>query len=323
MPRERRQPGEPRVPNSTFGLLLLAPVLIWVAAVIVYPTAYVVWLSFQNATVIGAPTASVGLRNYQTVLREPLFWNALRNSIVWTASNAFLQTLLGFTTALLLNYPLRRYKIAQPIVIMPWIVPTVVMAVMWQFLLSASYGVVNNLLVQLDLLQRPINFLGDPRISFPLVVVLNSWRWFPFFTVIVLAALQNIPQDEYNAATLEGASFLLQFRRITMPYLAPTLGVMLLVGNILSFGVFDVIYLMTNGGPMNITMTLPVYIYKRTFEGYRMSEAATIASLTFVFLAGFSAVVLSWPWLSSLRSRTRRRIPESLDGGRGGISTRP
>jgi len=308
MTREPKPPGEPLVPDSVFGLLLLLPIVIWVVSMILYPTGYVLWLSVQNATVLGAPMNFVGFKNYGSVLKEPLFRLALKNSVIWTVSNAFLQTILGFAAALLLNYPLRRVKIAQPLMIMPWVVPTIVMAIIWKFLLSASYGVVNNLLIQLDLMSRPINFLGSPDIAMPLVVFLNSWRWFPFFTVIVLAALQNIPQDEYDAATMEGASLLDQFRNITMPYLAPTLSVMLLVGNIFSFGIFDVIYLITNGGPMNLTTTLPVLIYKRSFEGYRMSEAATIASLTFGVLLFFAIVVLFGGRLGSLLGRGVRRI---------------
>lgn len=280
-----------QISDKWFALLLILPISLWVMVVFVFPLLYAFWLSFQNATVLGAPSRFIGLENYVTLLSDPAFKTSIRLSLVWVFGNAIVQTIAGFTAALLLNYPLRKYRVLQPVIIMSWVVPAAISALIWKWLLSASYGVVNNLLLKWGIIASPIVFLGKPNLTMISVILVNSWRWFPFFAVIILAALQNIPREEYDAATMEGASSFQQFWHVTQPYLAPTLAVMALIGTILSFNVFDVIYLMTNGGPMGQTTTLPVLIYKRAFEAYQMSQAATIGAYMFLIALGFALLL--------------------------------
>lgn len=285
------KPKRVSISDRWFGLLLILPIVIWVAVVYLFPVLYGFWLSLQNATVLGAPSRFIGVENYITLLRDPTFGKSFRLSLLWVFGNAIVQTIAGFTVALLLNYPLRRFRVLQPVVIMSWVVPAAISALIWKWLLSSSYGVINNLLIQWGILAKPIVFLGKPNLTMLSVILVNSWRWFPFFAVILLAALQNIPREEYDAAAMEGASSFQQFWYITQPYLAPTLLVVGLVGTILSFNIFDVIYLMTNGGPMGLTTTLPVLVYKRAFEAYQMSEAATIGVYMFFTMLVFALLI--------------------------------
>jgi multiple sugar transport system permease protein len=295
--------------DKWFGLLLILPITVWVAVVYLFPVLYGFWLSFQNATVLGAPSKFIGVENYITLLRDPAFGQSFRLSLVWVFGNALVQTIAGLTVALLLNYPLRQSRVLQPIVIMSWVVPAAISALIWKWLLSSSYGVINNLLIQWGVLAKPIVFLGKPDLTMPTLILVNSWRWFPFFAVILLAALQNIPREEYDAAAMEGASSIQQFRYITQPYLAPTLFVVGLVGTILSFNIFDVIYLMTNGGPMGLTTTLPVLVYKRAFEAYQMGQAATVGVYMFLITFVFALLLLYGSVaLGSIKGFVGRRI---------------
>jgi multiple sugar transport system permease protein len=152
-------------------------------------------------------------------------------------------------------------RIARVWVILSWIVPTVVVVIIWRWLLSASGGIVNYTLVSLGLVSKPVGFFSSGQTAFESVILINSWRWFPFNAVILLAALQRIPQELYEAASVDGASILRKFRHITLPGLSQVLFVMGLVGTLMSFNVFDVIWLLTGGGPSQATTTLPVLIY--------------------------------------------------------------
>lgn len=297
------------VPDAVFGAVLLLPLLIWIIVTIGYPLLATIWLSLCNQTVAASAAEFIGLANYQRILAEPVFHTALKNSLVWTIGNAILQMVLGYTAALLLNYPLRRSRIAQTVSVLPWIIPTITMALTWRWMLNATNGVLGYVLRRLHLVRQPPNLLGSLGSSMPTMVFLNSWRWFPFLAVIVLAALQNIPQEEYDAATLDGASFLRQFFDISFPYLTPTLMVIGLLGTLLSFSTFDIIYLVTRGGPVTATTTLPILVYKTAFEAYRMSSAAAYAVLMFLVLALFAALFLYggrfFGWLGKMLRRAQ------------------
>jgi len=281
-----------RVPDRVLGYMLLLPLIIWIFMVVAYPLGATIWLSFTNQTVAASEANFIGLANYKRLIFEPAFHTALKNSAIWTFGNAIVQIILGYTVALLLNYPLRRSRFVEPVILLPWIIPTVTMALMWRWMFDASSGVINYILKEFQLIQQPLNLLGSLEGPMPTLILINSWRWFPFLAVLILAALQNIPQEEYDAATLDGASFLQQFTDISLPYLLPTLVVVGLLGTLWSFNIFDVIYIITRGGPVDVTTTLPVLIYRTAFEAYRMGSAATYAVLMFAILAVFAILFL-------------------------------
>ena len=202
------------------------------------------------------------------------------------------QTLLAFAAALILKQRFTGQRFARIWIILSWVVPTVVVVIIWRWLLSASGGIVNYTLVNLGLTSKPIGFFSTGRTAFVSVILINSWRWFPFNAVILLAALQRIPQELYEAASVDGASFDPEVCHITMPGLRPVLFVLGLIGTLMSFNVFDVIWLLTGGGPSRATTTLPVLIYETAFKKYRLSQAAAMSVMTGVILLIFAALFI-------------------------------
>ena len=274
--------------QGPLALLLVAPALALLAAVLAWPLVSGLLLSFQNVRIVGSQGTWVGFDNYAKVLGDPAFWRAARLSLVWVAANAVLQTALALAAALILHQKFPGVRVARTWIILSWIVPTVVVVMIWRWLFSTSGGMVNPALVGLGIIDRPVGFFSTPWTAFATLVFINSWRWFPFIALMILAGLTRIPADLHEAARVDGAGPWKRFTRITWPLLAPTLIVLLVIGTLLSFNVFDVIWLMTSGGPAGGTRTLPVLIYETAFRSYRVSEAATIAVLATLFLMSFA-----------------------------------
>lgn len=274
--------------QGTLGLFLIAPALALLAAVLAWPMLSAIVMSFQDVRVVGSDGPFIGFANYEKVLADPAFWRAAKLSLVWVVANAVVQTALALAAALILNQRFRGVQIARTWIILSWIVPTVVVVMIWRWLFSTSGGVVNPALMGLGLTERPVGFFATPCTAFATLVFINSWRWFPFITLMMLAGLTRIPADLLEAARVDGAGPWKRFTRITWPLLAPTMTVLLVIGTLLSFNVFDVIWLLTSGGPAGATRTLPVLIYETAFRGYRISEAATIAVLATVLLMTFA-----------------------------------
>lgn len=274
--------------NTPLAFVFVAPALLFLLAVLGWPLIQAIQLSFQNVGVIGSEGSYVGIDNYVAVMGGAGFWKALGRSVVWVVANALVQTLLALATALILNQKFPGVRIARTWIILTWIVPTVVIVIIWRWLLSASGGMINPLLLQAGAIDRPVGFFATREGAMTTLIMINSWRWFPFTALMMLAGLTRIPGDLYEAARIDGASALRRFTRITWPLLQPTLMVLGVVGTLLSFNVFDVIWLLTAGGPAQASQTLPVLIYETAFKGYRLSEAATISVITSVLLMGFA-----------------------------------
>ncbi len=276
--------------TRALAFVLVAPALLFLAATLGWPLVQAVQLSLQDVRVIGAPGAFVGLDNYSRVLSNPSFWNAAWLSVVWVVANAVLQTVLALAVALVVNEKFPGVRVARTWVILTWIVPTVVVVVIWRWLFSTSGGMINPLLIQAGIVERPVGFFATPWTAMATLVFINSWRWFPFIALMMLAGLTRIPDDLYEAARIDGANAWQRFKRITWPLLAPTLGVLAVIGTLLSFNVFDIIWLLTSGGPAGGSRTLPVLIYETAFKGYRLSEAATVSVLATLLLMAFAVV---------------------------------
>lgn len=276
--------------NPVLAAFFVAPALIFLAATLAWPLLSAVVLSLQNVRSVGTQGTWVGFENYRFVLADGAFWNSARLSLIWVVANAVVQTVLALGAALILHQKFPGVRIARTWIILTWIVPTVVVVMIWRWLFSTSGGIVNPLLIQSGLLDRPMGFFATPEIAFATLVFINSWRWFPFIALMMLAGLTRIPSELYEAARIDGAGPVRRFTRITWPLLGPTLTVLLTIGTLLSFNVFDIIWLMTAGGPAGGTRTLPVLIYETAFRGYRMSEAAAIAVLATMLLMSFAII---------------------------------
>ena len=282
------------------GICLVMPLLLWLMVTVVYPLLYTFSLSVQDQKLLGSASKFVGLDTFGKILSNKGFWTALQNSVIWTVGNSILQGIGGLAVALLLNQKFRGRGVLRVWVIVPWIIPTVVMAIMWKWMLSSTFGVIGWLLVNLGITNTIPIFLGDPFNSMPTLIFVNAWRWVPFMAVVILAALQTIPYEMYEAADVDGAGAIRKFSNITLPSLQGTMSTMLLIGTLFSFNMFDVIWLMTEGGPLEVTTTLPVMIYKLAFKTFRVSQAAAISVIVFIILAVFVVLVTRLPSLREL-----------------------
>lgn len=274
--------------STPLAIAFVAPAMLLLAGILGWPLISAMILSLQNVRAIGSGGEMIGLGHYGKVLSDPIFWGAGLNSLIWVVANAVVQTILALITALALQQNFPGVRIARTWVILTWIVPTVVTVIVWRWLFSSSGGMINPVLMQLGVIDRPIGFFNTPASAMATLIFINSWRWFPFIALMMLAGLTRIPSDLYEAARLDGANSWHRFTRITWPLLAPTLGVLLVIGTLLSFNVFDIIWLLTSGGPAGGTRTLPVLIYETAFKSYNLSEAATISVLATLLLMSFA-----------------------------------
>jgi len=278
--------------EALFAWVLVAPVLFWLGATLVYPLGSSVTLSLENVRIIGSSGRFVGLDNYLSVLSAPGFWLALARSVVWVVGNALAQTVLAMASALILEQAFPGVRVARTWIVLTWIVPTIVIVIVWRWLLSTSGGMINPLLIELGVLSQPVGFFSSSASAMTTLILINSWRWFPFIAVMLLAGLQRIPGDLYEAAAIDGASRIARFRRITLPLLQPTLFALTVIGTLLSFNVFDIVWLLTGGGPADATTTLPILIYRTAFKGYRLSEAAAMSVVATLLLMGFAMLAV-------------------------------
>jgi multiple sugar transport system permease protein len=279
---------------TLIGYLLLAPFGVWVILVLVYPVANTLFLSVTNTGVIGSPAKIVGVANYQAIVGSGNFWSAALRSVVWLLGNVALQTVVAFATALFLCGAGWLARQARIWVLLPWVIPTVAVAVIWQWLLNTNYGIVNYLLRALQLVSSPLNVFGSATGALPGLIVANSWHWFPLSAVFVFGAMQTIPAELYEAASIDGAGRWAQFRFVTMPMLSKVLFALGLVGGLWTSNVLDIIYLVTRGGPAGATTTLPVAIYDTAFKAFRVGEAAAMSVVMIALLAAAAAAYVKF-----------------------------
>ena len=262
--------------------LYILPIFILIGIVFIYPLSQVVISSFYKIR-LGAPEGVfIGLDNYRSIFREPAFWQSVASTLIWTLGNLILQLTIPLGIALLLNQKLRGIHFMRTTVLLPWIVPMVAVAVSMRWMLLPGIGVANEILQNTIGIQ--INFLGSRSAAIPTLIILNSWKLFPFGTLLILAALQTIPEEIYEAARVDGASPWRQFIHITFPLLGAMIWFMGFLVLVWNFNIFDTIWLTTEGGPGHIMQTLPVLVYRRAFRVFRPGEGATIATIGAAFL---------------------------------------
>lgn len=276
--------------ESMLGILLVLPIIAWMVFTIFIPFISAISLSFQDVGMIGSKGTFIGIDNYRVVLTDQNFWKSFGRSLIWVLANAVIQTLAAFFSAVILMQKFRLRSLARVWIILSWIVPTVVVVIIWRWMLGTSGGIVNYLLMALGILNSPIGFFSTGNSAFITVILINSWRWFPLMTVILLAGMEGIPTELYEAASVDGATAWQRFKNITFPLLSPVLYVLGLIGTLWSINVFDIIWLSTGGGPSNATMTLPVYIYNMAFKGYRLSRASAASIIMGIILLLFVAL---------------------------------
>jgi multiple sugar transport system permease protein len=269
------------------GALLIAPTVLIFCAVIVYPLVSAIYLSLFSIYTPTLKGSWVGLGNYIGLLGGSEFWNALWVNLVWTVGTLFLQIVLGVALALLLHQNILFRSLARSLILFPYFMSTVVAVLVWRWLFNDLYGILNHMMMWTGLLDMPLDWLGRMPNAMISVILVGAWKYFPFVVISVLARLQTIPDHLYEAATMDGAGPWSRFIDITLPQLRDVLFIVVLLRAIWDFKEFDLIYLMTGGGPVTSTMSLPLLVYKQAFALNEMGGASAVAVLMMLFMLGF------------------------------------
>lgn len=232
----------------------------------------------------------IGLANYKAVLSDPNFFRAFLTSILWTIFSLVGQLFIGFTSALAIHRIGRGKGIYRTLMIIPWAFPSIVIALSWKWILNGVSGFIPNLLVQFGFCNTLPQFLSDNSLVFGTLLFINVWFGAPMIMVNVLSALQTIPQDQYEAAQIDGASRIQQFVHITMPHIKVVVGLLVVLRTIWIFNNFDLIYLITGGGPANATTTVPIYAYNMGWGTKMLGKSSAVTMLLLAFLLLVSIV---------------------------------
>lgn len=278
--------------------IFVLPAMVIVGALLIYPIFSSLYYSMTTKHLIRPVYDFIGLANYQDVLTDPDFFVAFLHSIVWTIASLAGQIFIGFTAALCVNRVKHLKGVYRTLMIIPWAFPSIVIALSWKWILNGVSGFLPNLLVELGICSELPQFLSDSSMVFITLVLINIWFGAPMIMINVLSALQTIPQDQYEAAQIDGASKGQQFWHITVPHIKVVVGLLVVLRTIWIFNNFDIIYLLTGGGPADKTMTVPIYAYNMGW-GTKMlgkSSAVTILLLLFLLLVCFIyfAVIAKW-----------------------------
>jgi trehalose/maltose transport system permease protein len=269
------------------GFRFVAPALAVMGGIAVYPLLQVFYLSLYRRLLIFDINRFIGLENYRFLWQDDRFWNALKNTVYFTGVSVFAETLLGLGIALLLNRSFAWRNGVRTLILLPWAIPTVVSARMWEWVFNPEFGVLN------FFLGTKVNWLGDPWLAMLAAVFADIWKTTPFVAILLLAGLQVIPRELYQAARVDGAGTWALFWKITLPLLKPVLLVVLIFRTLDAWRVFDVIYVLTAGGPANTTETLSLYAYKVLFQTLQFGYGSALSAVTFLFVGGITVFYLN------------------------------
>ena len=277
----RRQRGA----QSMAKYLFILPAVLFVAATTVYPLLYNVNLVLYDAPIqkfLGGNLEWVGFAQYGEVLADPAIWKSLATSLIYTVSTIVFMLVIGTALALLFNKQFPGNKLLRALLFLPYVLPSVVAANVWRWMLDGTSGLVNHVLTTLRIIPEPVFWLGSPQLALPAVILATSWTMVPFAMLLIIAGLQNIPRTTYEAAELDGAGSWTSFWRITVPLLRPVLSVVALLGFIYTFKTFDTIFIMTRGGPGDATTVMPILAYNEAFVNFDLGTGASVNTLLLV-----------------------------------------
>ncbi|MGE4248105.1 MAG: carbohydrate ABC transporter permease [Parvibaculaceae bacterium] len=282
-----------RLENSrlALGLLFLLPAATLLLLFLTYPLGLGVWLGFTDER-IGRPGIYVGLENYEYLWADTVFWLSVFNTLLYTVVASILKFALGLWLALLLNEKLPFKAFLRAIVLLPWVVPTVLSAIAFWWIYDAQFSILSWALIKIGLIDAPINFLGDPTNARASVIAANIWRGIPFIAITLLAGLQTISPSLYEAATLDGATSWQRFRFVTFPLLTPIIAIVMTFSVLFTFTDFQLIYVLTRGGPVNATHLMATLSFQRGISGGNLGEGAAIAVAMIPFL--LAAILFSY-----------------------------
>ena len=273
----------------------LLPAAICLGGTVFFPILKSIHMSlFHNVLSRPQDYRFIGLGNYLRLVHDPTFWLTLKNSVVWVFCSVSIQFVLGFLGALLLNAEFRGRAFYRTLNLLPWIIPGVVVGLVWEYIYQPNYGPLNDILKRLGLLTVPIAWLSQPASAMASVIFANIWRGIPFFSIMILAGLQAIPDEVYEAATVDGASVTQRFWRITLPMLRPIIVVATATRIIWTFNYADLIFVMTSGGPANATQITSSYTLLTAYTDLDFGYAATLSVVLLVIMLVFTALYLKF-----------------------------
>jgi ABC-type sugar transport system permease subunit len=274
-----------RLSDRQVGVLFMLPLILGLGVFLIWPIAEAVRLSFVRYNPLRPDSQPfVGLDNYVFVLRDPLFWESFSQALIWTGWSTVLQALIGVGLAMLLHQPLKGMNAFRGLLLFPYIVPTVVIALNWRWLFNSEIGIVNHLLMSAGIIDDRIAWLSTPTMAMASAILLNVWKYTPFVVIVVLARLQTIPTELYDAAKVDGAGPFRRFRDITLPQLAEVLAVVIVFRTIWTFNKFEEIYLLTRGGPGTSTYNLALYAFDQSIANLRMGVGAAAGVIMLLLL---------------------------------------
>ncbi|UQZ82994.1 Trehalose transport system permease protein SugA [Paenibacillus konkukensis] len=289
--------------KALWGCVFVAPAIILILLVAVYPLVQTVKLSFYEYSLLAVQDQKfIGLKNYDTLVHDTRFWNSLLNTCLFSLASVFCELVLGLILALIMNLPFRYIGVVRAAALVPWAIPSVVSATMWLWLYNDQWGFINIFLEKIGVISQFHAWLSNTDSALGAVIISDVWKTTPFMALLILAGLQMIPKDMYESAFVDGASRFRQFMAVTLPMIKPTILVAVLFRTLDSFRVFDLIYVMTMGGPGNATEVTSLYAYKTLFKNLDFGYGSTIAVSILIVIALISSVYI-WT-LSEKEGRT-------------------
>ncbi len=298
-----------RAADRRIGILLIMPVLILIFGLVLYPFLYNFYLSFLNVSFKHPIGEFVGLSNYARIFKDSTYWSATIRTIIWTVGVVGGQVVVGLGIALLLNWQFKGRGLVRGLMILPYTISTVVVAFIFKWMLGDLYGIINQSLLSIGLIKEPIIFLGSSKSAMITVIIIAIWKAVPLVVLMLLAGLQAIPRDQYNAAKVDGANRFQEFWAITLPGLKGVLRVVVILKTIWTFNWFDMIWLLTQGGPAEGTTILPVLVYRVGFRMMRLSRASAISVNMLIYLVILMILMFSF---DPMVGRIKRYFKEAV-----------
>lgn len=267
------------------GWILVTPALLLLGLIFIYPIVRAFGLSLftENLNTQLEPVFT-GFTNYFRMVNDGRFWQSLVNTSIFTVISVALELILGFIIAIVLNQKFKSRGIVRTIAIIPWALPTAIISLAWAWIFNDQYGVINDILRRIGLISTGINWLGEPSLAMLSLIIADVWKTTPFISIILLAGLQSIPQDLYEANAIDGANSWQSFRQITLPLMMPQILIALLFRFAQAFGIFDLVQVMTGGGPAGATETVSLYIYNIVMRYLDFGYGAALVVVTFLLL---------------------------------------
>ncbi|MBI2939807.1 MAG: sugar ABC transporter permease [Chloroflexi bacterium] len=301
-----------RLTNSeaVLALVCIAPATLLLLFILAYPVIQTLAFAFYSRDLLKAElgTQFVGLANFAWLLDYDRFWLALQNSVLLTVVTVFFELAIAMVVALMLAEPFRGVGIVRGLFILPWAIPTIVTAFVWRGLFSPRYGLINQVISEVGRLvsgpsyQFQFDWLSNSAFAMLGVIIVYIWRGFPFVFLVLLAGLQSLPQELSDAARIDGANGWKEFWYVTLPQLKPVILIAVILRTITVFNWFDLVWLLTGGGPQNATLVLPILVYNRAFVAFQVGRASVITAVMFVILA-----ILTYFFLSQQRDEEHAR----------------